>query len=54
MPRVIHFGIPVDNGDRAIKFYSHVFGWNIQKWGPQDYWLVETGEKNQPGKGGAL
>jgi catechol 2,3-dioxygenase-like lactoylglutathione lyase family enzyme len=54
MPRVIHFEIPADNAERAIKFYSDVFGWNIQKWGPQDYWLVDTGEKDQPGIGGAI
>jgi len=54
MPRVIHFEIPVDNVERALKFYSDVFGWNIQKWGPQDYWLIETGEKGQPGIDGAI
>jgi predicted enzyme related to lactoylglutathione lyase len=54
MPRVIHFEIPVDNVERAVKFYSDVFGWKIQKWGPQDYWLVETGEKGQPGINGAM
>ncbi len=54
MPRVVHFEIPVDKVDRAIKFYADVFGWKIQKWGPQDYWLVGTGEKSQPGIDGAI
>ena len=54
VPRVVHFEIPVDKPDRAIKFYSDVFGWKIQKWGTQDYWLIETGEKTQPGIDGAL
>jgi predicted enzyme related to lactoylglutathione lyase len=54
MPRVIHFEIPVDKADRAIKFYSDVFGWKIEKWGTQDYWLVKTGEKGTVGIDGAI
>lgn len=54
MPRVIHFEIPADDPDRAVKFYSEVFGWKITKWtGPTDYWLVTTGEGN-PGIDGGL
>lgn len=53
MPRVIHFDIAVDQPERAIKFYSEVFGWEIQKWeGPMDYWLVHTGDG--PGIDGGL
>src|SRR5262245_8520657 len=45
MPRVIHFEIPADNPERAIKFYQSTFGWKFDKFpGPQDYWLVKTGE----------
>jgi predicted enzyme related to lactoylglutathione lyase len=55
MPRVIHFEIPADDPDRATKFYQHVFGWKIDKWnGPQDYWLVTTGAKDEPGIDGAI
>ena len=55
MPRVIHFEINADNPDRAVKFYSAVFGWKIQKWeGPMEYWLFSTGEKDEPGIDGAL
>lgn len=54
MPRVIHFELPADNPDRAVQFYSDVFGWKFQKWaGPQDYWLVSTGEGG-PGINGGL
>jgi predicted enzyme related to lactoylglutathione lyase len=54
MPRVIHFEIPADNPDRAVQFYSNVFGWTFQKWTvPQDYWLVSTGD-NGPGINGGL
>ncbi|KQC15953.1 MAG: VOC family protein [Methanothrix sp.] len=52
MPRVIHFEIAIDKADRAVKFYSEVFGWKVEKWGPMDYWLVQTGEG--PGIDGAL
>ena len=55
MPRVVHFELPVDDPDRAVKFYETVFGWKISKWeGPMDYWLVMTGEKGEPGIDGGL
>lgn len=55
MPRVIHFEIPVDDIDRSIAFYDKVFGWKFTKWdGPQLYYLVSTGPKDQPGIDGGL
>ncbi|HML04417.1 MAG TPA: VOC family protein [Methanobacterium sp.] len=55
MPRVIHFEIPADDPERAIKFYEEVFGWKVQKWeGPFDYWLVTTGEEDEMGINGAI
>lgn len=55
MPRVIHFEIPADDAKRAIKFYEEVFNWKIEKWeGPFDYWLVTTGEEEEPGIDGAI
>jgi predicted enzyme related to lactoylglutathione lyase len=55
MPRVVHFEISADEPERALKFYTDVFGWNTQKWeGPQEYWLVNTGEDSQPGINGGL
>jgi len=55
MPRVIHFEVPADNPDRAVKFYSKIFGWTFQKWaGPQDYWLISTGESGPGINGGML
>jgi len=54
MPRVSHFDIPVDNPQRAQKFYSDVFDWKFEKWdGPMDYWMVKTGEE-QPGIDGGM
>jgi uncharacterized protein len=55
MPRVVHFEIPADDPERAIEFYKKVFGWKIYKWeGPFDYWLVTTGEDDEPGINGAI
>ncbi|MGZ7067988.1 MAG: VOC family protein, partial [Methanobacterium sp.] len=55
MPRVVHFEIPADDPERAIEFYKNVFGWKIDKWeGPFDYWLVTTGEEEEPGINGAI
>jgi predicted enzyme related to lactoylglutathione lyase len=55
MSRVVHFEISVDEADRALKFYSGVFGWSAEKWGgPDEYWLVNTGDGRQPGINGGL
>ena len=55
MPRVIHFELTADDPERATEFYSKVFGWQIQKWeGPQDYWLITTGEAGTLGIDGAI
>ena len=55
MPRVVHFEVHADNPERAVKFYSGVFGWELVKWeGPQDYWLITTGPDSEPGINGGL
>ena len=55
MPRVVHFEIPVDEPERGTKFYQKVFGWKITKWdGPEDYWMITTGAKDEPGIDGAI
>jgi predicted enzyme related to lactoylglutathione lyase len=55
MPRVVHFEIPADDPERAIEFYKKAFGWKVDKWeGPFDYWLVKTGEDDEPGINGAI
>ena len=55
MPRVTHFEINADQPERAAKFYTDVFGWKIKKWeGTIEYWLVTTGEEDQPGINGGL
>ncbi|MCG8352126.1 MAG: VOC family protein [Chloroflexales bacterium] len=56
MPRIVHFEISVDDPERAMEFYTKVFGWEFNKWDneDQDYWLVKTGESDQPGIDGGM
>ena len=55
MPRVVHFEIPSDDPERAARFYGDLFGWTFQQWGgPEPYWLVSTGAREEPGIDGGL
>ena len=55
MPRPVHFEIPSDNPERAMAFYSAIFGWTFQKFaGPMDYWLAITGPNEEPGINGGI
>jgi len=55
MPRVVHFEINADQPERAVKFYSSVFGWKIDNWGgPVPYRLITTGPDGEPGINGAI
>jgi predicted enzyme related to lactoylglutathione lyase len=53
--RPTHFEIPVDDPDRAEKFYASVFGWTFQRYpgAPQYYGMTTTGD-TEPGINGAL
>jgi predicted enzyme related to lactoylglutathione lyase len=53
--RPTHFEIPVDDPDRAEKFYAAVFGWTFQRFpgAPAYYGMANTGDAN-PGINGAL
>jgi len=44
MGKVVHFEIPTDDLDRAKKFYTSVFGWNLQTMpmGSSEYTMVTT------------
>ncbi len=44
MARVVHFEIHAENPDRAMAFYSAVFGWKFTHLPQIDYWLISTGE----------
>ena len=55
MPRISYLDFSADEPERAIKFYSAVFEWQIGKWeGPFEYWEIKTGEPNEPGIDGGL
>lgn len=55
MPRVIHFEIHADEPERAIRFYTDLFGWQFTSWnGPLPYWLITTGPDGTPGINGGL
>jgi uncharacterized protein len=55
MNRPVHFEIPANDVERAIKFYETVFGWKFQKWdGPMPYWMITTGPASEPGINGGM
>jgi predicted enzyme related to lactoylglutathione lyase len=43
MPSVVHFEIPVDDVERAMKFYKELFGWKMESFAPgMEYWMIDT------------
>jgi uncharacterized protein len=59
MNPVIHFEIPADDQKRMSDFYSGVFGWQVQKLGPEmnEYILVtttDTGDNGMPKNAGSI
>jgi predicted enzyme related to lactoylglutathione lyase len=53
--RLIWFDIPVDNFERAGKFYGKLFGWKIGPFsGMKDYWLIDTGGSDDTPNGGLI
>jgi predicted enzyme related to lactoylglutathione lyase len=58
---VVHFEIPADQPERAVKFYKELFGWKFEHMaGPMDYWMVQTvasdaeGHPTRPGVNGGI
>ena len=41
---MVHFEIPADNAERAIKFYKKIFDWKIEKFpmADGDYYVIRT------------
>jgi predicted enzyme related to lactoylglutathione lyase len=55
MPRVVHFEIHADDPQRAIAFYSKLFGWEFNSWGgPMEYYLIKTGPEESRGIDGGM
>ena len=57
MSRVIHFEIHAQDVQRAVDFYTAVFGWKTEDWSGfvgMPYVGVTTGEDDRPGINGAI
>lgn len=55
MSRVIHFELHAEQPERAIAFYTRVFGWAFHRWdGPIDYWTITTGPAEEKGINGGM
>lgn len=57
MGRPIHFEIQADDPERAIAFYTSVFGWRFDDYSSyvgSPYWGVVTGDDGEPGINGGL
>jgi uncharacterized protein len=51
---IAHFDVHADDVDRARKFYQRVFGWRFSPWGPPGFFLIATGDDDDPGIHGAV
>jgi len=58
MNKVSHFEIPYEDQERAQQFYQEVFGWEINKFSDEGYYLVLTTESDpntmMPSEPGAI
>ena len=52
--RVVHFEIPCDEPEKTMKFFQDAFGWTFQQFGPEPYWIANTGDVKLPGINGAV
>jgi uncharacterized protein len=55
--KVVHFEIPFDNKERAIKFYANTFGWALQDMPQMSYVMARTVEvdaQQRPKVAGAI
>lgn len=52
MGTVVHFELATDDPQREADFFAEAFGWKIERWGEEQYWLADTGEG--PGINGAI
>lgn len=51
---VCHFAIHADDVERAKSFYTNVFGWRFEEWGPPEFYLIQTDTEGSTGIHGAL
>ena len=41
MPNIVHFEIPVEDIQRAKRFYANLFGWKIESMPGTDYMIID-------------
>jgi uncharacterized protein len=51
---VSFFAINADDVPRARQFYTAVFGWNFEPWGPPGFYLIATGREPAGAHSGGL
>lgn len=49
MDKVVHFEIPADDIERAKKFYSECFKWDVKAYPEMDYTILRTGPADDKG-----
>jgi hypothetical protein len=57
MTKVVHFEIPFDNKERAMKFYADTFGWRLTDMPQMNYVVaqsVDVDEQQMPKEWGAI
>jgi predicted enzyme related to lactoylglutathione lyase len=57
MGKVVHFEIPFDNKERAMKFYAECFGWQLMDMPQMNYVLATTAavdDRQMPREPGAI
>jgi predicted enzyme related to lactoylglutathione lyase len=57
MDKVVHFEIPFDNKQRAMKFYSDSFGWQLMDMPDMKYVMANTvavDDRHMPKEAGAI
>jgi predicted enzyme related to lactoylglutathione lyase len=57
MTKVVHFEIPFDNKERAMKFYADTFGWRLTDMPQMNYVVaqsVDVDEQQMPKERGAI
>lgn len=57
MAKVVHFEIPFDDKERAMKFYSEALGWKLEDMPQMDYVMASTvdiDENYRPREPGAI
>ncbi len=54
MNNLAHFAIHSDDVERTRQFYTEVFDWKFNPYGPPNFYQIRTGNDDNPGIRGAL